>query len=114
VTKTQRIDVLVDGKRNLDEEVHDHETLGTDLEGQDLDGVGNEESRPGKSVSDRKDPDHGNDTPTGGHTTMLLLLGRADSPDDEAHTHGGGGGDEKRSAAHAVTEERARDRDDEG
>lgn len=46
------VDVLVDGQGNLDEEVHDHETLGADLEGQDFDCVGDEETGPGKSVGD--------------------------------------------------------------
>lgn len=105
---------MVDGKSDLDEEVHDHETLGTDFEGQDLDGVGNKQTRPGKSVSHREDPDHGNDTTTSGLAVVLLLLGRAYSPDDEAHAHGCGGGDEKRSATHAVTEKCARDGDYEG
>ena len=40
VLETVGIDILVDGQSNLNEEVHDHETLGADLEGQDLDCVG--------------------------------------------------------------------------
>jgi hypothetical protein len=44
VRKTERVDVLVDGQSDLNEEVHDHETLGTNLEGQDLDSVGNEKT----------------------------------------------------------------------
>jgi hypothetical protein len=113
MTEPEGVDVLVDGESNLDEEVHDHETLGTNLEGQDLDSIGNEETRPCKSIGNREDPDHGNDTTTSGHAAMHLLLRRADSPNDEAHAHGCGGGDEKRSASHAVTEERARNGDDE-
>jgi hypothetical protein len=114
MSETKRVDVLVDGESNLDEEVHDHETLGANLEGQDLDGVGYEETRPCKSVGDREDPDHGNDTTTSGHATVHLFLRRADGPNDEAHAHGCGGGDEKRSASHAVTEKRARNGNDEG
>jgi hypothetical protein len=47
VRKSERVDILVDGQSDLDEEVHDHKTLGTNLEGQDLDSVGNEKTRPG-------------------------------------------------------------------
>jgi hypothetical protein len=104
VSESKRVDVLVDGKSNLDEEVHDHETLGTNLEGQDLDSVGDKQTRPSQSVSNGKDPDHGNDTLTGGLATLLLLLGGADGPDNEAHAHRCGSSDKERSATDAVTQ----------
>ena len=40
--ETIGVDVLVDGESNLDEKIHNDETLGTDLEGQYLDSVCNE------------------------------------------------------------------------
>jgi hypothetical protein len=52
VRKSEGINILVDGQGNLDEEVHDHETLGTDLEGQDLDSVGDKKTRPGQRITD--------------------------------------------------------------
>jgi hypothetical protein len=52
VVEAERVDVLVDGQGNLDEEVHNHETLGANLEGQDFDSVGDEQTRPGQSVGD--------------------------------------------------------------
>ena len=75
VLETVRVDVLVDGQSNLDEEVHDHETLGTNLEWQDLDSIGNKQTRPSQSVSDGEDPDHGNDGLTSSLALGLLLLG---------------------------------------
>jgi hypothetical protein len=42
--ESKGVDVLVDGQSNLNEQVHDHETLGTNLEGQDLDSVSDEQT----------------------------------------------------------------------
>lgn len=114
MSEPKGVDVLVDGKRNLDEEVHNHETLGTNLEGQDLDSVGHKQTRPSQSVSNGEDPDHGNNTLTSGLATLLLLLGGADGPDNEAHAHGCGSSNEERSATDAVTQQGARNGDDEG
>jgi hypothetical protein len=114
VREAERVDVLVDGQSNLDEKVHNHEALGTDLEWQNLDRIGDEKTRPGQSVGDRENPDHGNDTLTSSLAALLLLLGRADGPDDEAHAHGCSGGNEKRAATNAVNEQSAGDGDNEG
>jgi hypothetical protein len=107
------VDVLVDGKSNLDEQVHDHETLGTDLKGQDLDGVGNKQTRPGKRVSNREDPDHSNDSLTSGLALLSFLLRRADCPDDESKAHGGSSGNEQWAATDSVAEKSAGDGNDE-
>ena len=114
VLEAEGVDVLVDGQSNLDEQVHDHKTLGTDLEWQDLDRVGNKQTRPSKRVSDREDPDHGDNGLTGSLALLSLLLRRADGPNDEGQTHGGSGGNEHRAATDAVNEQGTRDRDNEG
>jgi hypothetical protein len=114
VGESERVDVLVDGQSDLDEKVHDHETLGTNLEGQDLDRVCDEKTRPSERVSNREDPDHSNDTLASGLAALLLLLGRADSPDDEAHHHGCCGSDEERAATDAISEQSAGNGNNEG
>jgi hypothetical protein len=111
--EAEGVDVLVDGQSNLNEQVHDHETLGTDLEGQDLDSVGNKQTGPGKRVSYGEDPDHGNDSLTSGLALLSLLLGRADCPNDEGETHGGGCSNEHRATADTVNKQGAGDRNDE-
>lgn len=113
VVETVGVDILVDGQSNLDEEVHDHETLGANLEGQNLNGVGDEQTRPCKSVTGGEDPDHGNDSLTSGLAAVCLLLGRANSPNNEGNAHGRSGGDEKRAATDAVNEECAGNGDNE-
>ena len=111
-SKAIGVDVLVDGERNLDEEVHDHETLGTDFEGQDLDGVRDEETRPGKRVGNGEDPDHSNDSLTGSLALLGFLLRRANCPDDKGHAHGSSSSDKERATTDFVAKKSAGDRDD--
>jgi hypothetical protein len=113
VLEAEGVDVLVYGQSDLDEQVHDHEALGANLEGQDLDSVGNKQTGPSKRVSDGEDPDHGNNSLTGSLALRSLLLGRADGPNDEGKTHGGGGGDEHGATTDTVNEQGARYRNDE-
>ena len=98
-----RIDVLVDSQGNLDEKIHNHETLGTNLEWQDFDSVGDEQTRPSKSVGDGEDPDHSDDGLACSLAVLGLLLGRANRPDDEGNTHRGGSSNEKRTATNSVS-----------
>jgi hypothetical protein len=109
VLESVRVDVLVDGQSNLNEQVHDHETLGTNLEGQDLDSVGDKQTRPSQRVSDGEDPDHSNDGLTSSLALGSLLLRRSDSPDDEGDAHGCGGRDEERATTDAINEQSAGD-----
>ena len=113
VLETVGVDVLVDSQSDLDEQVHNHETLGTDLEGQDLNGVGDEQTGPGKRVGNREDPDHSNDGLTSSLALLSFLLRGANCPDDEGKAHGSSSGDEERAATDPVTEESAGDGDDE-
>jgi hypothetical protein len=104
---------LVDGKRSLNPEVHDHESLGTDLEGQDFDRVGDKQTRPSQRIRDVENPDEGDDGASSGCAAFTLLLRRGDGPEDEAHAHGGCGGDEQGSATNAVNQHGAGAGDDE-
>lgn len=113
VVESERVDVLVDGQSDLDEQVHDHETLGTNLEGQNLDSVGDKQTRPSQRVSDGEDPDHGNDGLTSSLALGSLLLRRSDSPNDEGNAHGCGGRDEEWATTNAINEQSAGDGDDE-
>jgi hypothetical protein len=60
VSESMRVDVLVDGKSNLDEEVHDHETTGSESEWDNLQSVGDNQTRPGNGVADIEEPDECN------------------------------------------------------
>ena len=49
-TEGDGVDVLVEDEGDVDGQVHDDQTLGSDSEGQDLDGVGNEQGGHGQVV----------------------------------------------------------------
>ena len=49
-TEGDGVDVLVKNEGDVDGQVHDDQTLGSDSEGQDLDGVGNEQGGHGQVV----------------------------------------------------------------
>ena len=61
-----RVGVLVEHQRTVDSQVHHDQTLGSDLEGQDLDGVGDEQGRHGDVVRGVVEEDHGDESTTGG------------------------------------------------
>lgn len=49
---------LVEDESRLDEEIHQHQALGTQLERQDLHCVGDEQSGPGKGVGSGEEEYH--------------------------------------------------------
>jgi hypothetical protein len=49
-TESDGVDVLVEDEGDVDGQVHDDQTLGSDSEGQDLDGVGDEQRGHGQVV----------------------------------------------------------------
>ncbi|KAI6757422.1 hypothetical protein HG531_003247 [Fusarium graminearum] len=53
------VGLVSNGEDGLDGDVHDHHTLGTEMEGKDLKGVGDEETRETNVVEDTEDPDSG-------------------------------------------------------
>ena len=65
------VEVLVDDKSDLYPEVHDHETLSTDLERHDLDSVRDQKTRPCKGVEDTMNPDEGHN----GISSSFVSLG---------------------------------------
>jgi hypothetical protein len=113
VFEAERVDVLVDGESDLDEEVHKHETLGTNLEGQDFDGISDKKTRPGKRVRHGEHPDKSDDGATGGSALLGFLLRGADRPENEDDAHAGSSGDEEGPATDAVDQHGARDGDNE-
>jgi hypothetical protein len=113
MVESQGVDVLVDGQSNLDEQVHDHQTLGTNLERQDFNCVGDKQTRPSQRISDGEDPDHGNDGLTSSLALSSLLLRRSNSPHDEGNAHGCGSRDEERATTNAINKQSAGNRDDE-
>ncbi|KAI6755517.1 hypothetical protein HG531_004623 [Fusarium graminearum] len=59
VLESDGVGLVTDGESNLDEEVHDHQTSGTESEGANLQSVGDDQTRPGNGVTDVEEPDKG-------------------------------------------------------
>jgi len=110
------VGLVTDGQDGLDGQVHDHETLGTETEWQDLDGVGDEETRPGDGVEDTEDPDDWDLDVTGSLVggTRVLVDGRGDGPEDEHDDHTGGTDEEEWATTSPVNQSGRGDGNDEG
>lgn len=109
----KRVDVVVDDEGDLNGDVHDHQTLGTELEGHDLDGVGDEETRPGESVGNTVQPDEQDDGDAGALVASPSVLGRADGDGHEEQEHTPGSGQEERATTDAVAQHGTGDGNDE-
>jgi hypothetical protein len=73
-----RVDLVVDDERDVDGDVHDHHALGAELERQNLDGVCDEETRPGESVADSVEPEEDDDGDAGAGVAGLAVLRAGD------------------------------------
>lgn len=75
-------------ENGLDRDVHDHHTLGAEVERQDLEGIGNEQPRETNGVEDTKDPDKDN---LGNTKTFRAIMGFVfaghGSPECEGNNH---------------------------
>lgn len=108
------VGVDVEGESALDGQVHDHETLGAELVGEDLDGVADEETGPGERVHDAEDPDEEDHGLVGTGGLLGVPESRADGPEDKGAEHATGGGQEHGAATDLVDKHGHGDGDDEG
>jgi len=106
------VDLVVHDEGDVDGDVHDHHALGAELEGQDLDRVGDEETGPGEGVAHTVHPEEDDDGDAGALVLGLAVLGAGDSGGHEAQEHTSGGGEEERAATDAITQHGAGDGDD--
>lgn len=90
----------------LDSQVHNHDTLGTQSVGQNLERIGNQESRPRNSVEDREQPNEDDLGITRGLDILSLFIHRgSDCPRKEHEDHARGGNKEERSTPDSVDKE---------
>lgn len=108
------VGVVVQTQGSLDADVENHETLGAQLVGQDLDGVADEEARPGQRVHDVEDPDEDDHGVAGTLHLVLLVEGRSQGPEDEGDEHATGGEEEGSATAELIDKHGHGDGDDEG
>ena len=114
VVKRQGVGVGVEGERSLDHQVENHETLGTQLVRQNLNGVTDEKTGPGDGVEDTKEPDEEDHGVVGAGSIVLIVQARGEGPEDEGAEHTRRGGKEHGTAADLVDEQRHRDGNEEG
>lgn len=106
--------VDVEGESGLDGDVEDHETLGAQPVGQDLNGVADEEAGPSDGVEDAKHPNEEDHGDVGARRAILIVEGRREGPEDEGAEHARRGDQEGGAAAELVDEQSHGDGDDEG
>ena len=102
----QGVRLGAEGEGGLDGDVHDHHALGAEVEGQDLEGVGDEQTGEANVVEDAKDPDE-NDlrNAEAALAAGLVVLGGHDGPDGEGGNHARDGRQEERATADLVDHE---------
>lgn len=81
------VHVVVDREGDLNGKVHDEHTLGAELVGQNLDGVGNQKTRPGKRVGDTVQPDKDNIDVANANDTFQCVLLTSDSGANQEDKH---------------------------
>lgn len=110
----------------MDGDVHDHHTLGTEMEGKNFESIGDEQTRETNVVEDAEEPNKGNLRVSGTgigvhHPTLWLgrsrrswdlrvfVDGTSDGPKNERTHHTGDGSQEEGTAAHLVDKKSSTD-----
>jgi hypothetical protein len=112
-----RVGQVVDGKRiglgresenGLHGDIHDHHTLGAEVERQNLESVGDEKTRETDGVEDTENPDKDNLADTiAFRAIMSLIFAGQGSPDGEGNNHANDSGQEEWATSNFVDEERS-------
>ena len=101
-----------EGENGLNGDVHDHHTLSAEVERQDFEGIGDEETRETNGVEDTKDPNEYNlaDTIAFRSVVRLVFAGQG-SPNREGDDHSSNRKQEERASSDFVNKERGGDGD---
>jgi len=108
------VGVVTEHQGGLDGQVHDHDSLGSELVWENLESVGDEETGPGERVENTEEPDEDNLRVSGGlgvGAVGLLILRCDDGPGHEHGNHTSSRGQEEWSTSDTINEESAADRD---
>ena len=88
VVDRERVCLGRKGEDGLNRDVHDHHTLGAEVERQDFEGIGNKQPRETNGVEDTKDPDKDNLRNTKAfRLVMAFVFAGHGSPDCERNNH---------------------------
>lgn len=110
------VGVVPEHQSCLNGQVHDHDSLGSELVWEDLEGVRDEETRPSERVEDAEEPDEDDlriSCGLGVLSTSLLVLRGDDGPGQEHGNHTGSRGQEEWATSDTFDEESTADGDDE-
>jgi len=99
------VDVVVEEESTVDEKEHDSETLGTNLERENFDGVTDEKTGPSQIVGSVVKVDHSDDGAAGSLAASSLTLLGADCPCDEAEQHTSSRGKEQWATTKVINHE---------
>lgn len=115
VDPCQLVRLVAQGEDGLDGDVHDHHALGTEVEGQDLEGVGDEQTGEANIVEATEEPDEDELGIAGADVgaARVLVHGTADGPAHEGEAHATGRDQEQGSTTESVHVQSRGDGDDE-
>ena len=102
VRETDRVDIASEDGRDLDGKQDERPSLGSHLVGDDLQGVCDDEIRPGQGVESLEDEDASQDESATREAAALDVLLRGDGPDNEGDEHTGGASDEEEATPEAI------------
>jgi hypothetical protein len=128
VVPCKLVGLVTDSKDGLNGNVHDHHTLGTEMEGKNLEGVGDEKAGETNVVEDTEDPNSGDlsiagacvgvrDTTvrvifSGGSSVFRVLVDTtSDGPEEETENHTRDSSKEERATSDLVDSKGSTDGD---
>ena len=106
------VEVGVEEEGDLDGHVEEHEALGADRVGENLDGVADEEAGPAAGVEDAVHPDEEDHAGVGTRGLVLLVEAAGEGPEEESDQHAASGEQEGEAAVDALGEQGAAGGDD--
>lgn len=92
--ESQRVEVVVEKKRDLNRDVQEHKTLGTQRVRQDFNRITNQKTRPAGRIEDTVEPDEENHGIVSSRSLVLLEKAAGESPEDESKEHAPSGEEE--------------------
>lgn len=110
--ESKRVEVGVEEKSDLDRDVHEHETLGTEGVGKDLDGVADEKTRPASRVENTVHPNKEDHAVVGARSLVLFRQATGKGPKDKRDEHSAGRKEEGETTVESLNKQSTADGDD--
>lgn len=105
--ESQRVEVVVEKKGDLNRDVQEHETLGTKRVRQDFDRITNQKTRPAGRIEDTVEPHEENHGVVSSGSLVLLEKAAGESPEDESKEHASSSEEEGETTVETFDEQSA-------